>query len=145
MNKIAFKVFIAFLLFILLIPKCDAILCTKGLFNELSEKAKKVEAVQNGDTITIKNVDKDIMIEYNSKYYEETNGIVEIKTKDKIDELDIYGGYDTECVEEYILSVPVKQSSSFDFMLFILIVILIFVVAFLIKSDFRKKGKNEKK
>ena len=138
------RIVVIFLLFVMTIPNCYAILCTRSLYDDLTEKAKKIEATYKNGEITLKNVDKDIMAEYDKNFYEPVDGVIKIENASQIKEIDLYAGFDTECVEEYLISIPVKEAKDFDFIPLIAIIVLV-IIAVVIKNDLRKRGNNEKK
>ena len=55
--------------------------------------------------LKVNNVDKDILVRFDGYEYEPEDGYVEIKTRipgGKTYEIDLYGGYETSCPEEYL-------------------------------------------
>lgn len=147
--KIVIRIFVFILLFLMIVPNCYAVLCTRGLYDELVEKSKKIEATHSNDQIVIKNVDKDIMVKYNGTFYEPVNGEITIEEKNEVESIGLYAGYDTDCVEELLNTIPVKENKNNNYILIFLtlaVIAIIFIIDYKINSNKKgKKGKNAKK
>ena len=117
-NKLLIITFIVFLF--CFIPKVDAVLCTRGEYSNLKSLAFEAEASyelkfdkdnNHYYQITIKNVNKDIMVKFNGTFYEPENGTITIS--DRIVggadyDINLYGGYNTECVEEFLYGTTIQ-------------------------------------
>ena len=112
-KKIFLFVIFSILFIFCLTIKVDA-LCTSKKFNDLKMTAYK--STVNYDLkfdedhkyyfiLTVSNVDKNILVQYNGRFYEPKNGVVEIDNKvfgGQTYEIFLYGGYNTACVEDYL-------------------------------------------
>mgnify|MGYP003571466526 CR=1 FL=1 len=123
-NKIIRLILIAFL-FIIFSTNVSAYgLCTSKKYSNLKSKAYKTEFSyelkfdENHNhyfEITVNNLDKDVILIFNGITYEaKDNGepfTIETKLEDGLTyEFSLYGGYDTDCVEEFLykkkLTIP---------------------------------------
>lgn len=104
------------------IPNVEAShLCTGSKTNALKVKAyqTQITQVQKFDEnhisyweITIYNVDKDLLVKHNGAIYEpDKNGAIVIESKFNGGvnyEFNFYGGYDTDCVEEFVYQKTIR-------------------------------------
>ena len=123
-------------------------LCTKRKYNLLINKANDIEVLYNEEKIIIKNIDQDLLVFYNDTYYEPKNNEVIINGLIKDDnKIKIYGGYDTDCVEEYIKTIDgkeIKDEAGIDKNI-ILIIFCISICSFsIIYIVIYERRKNEK-
>ena len=93
--------------------KADA-LCTSRKFSDLkmiayrstvSYDLKFDENHKYYFLLTVNNVDKNILVSFNGRFYEPENGVVKIDNKvfgGETYEIFLYGGYDTYCPEDYL-------------------------------------------
>lgn len=89
-------------------------LCTSKRYSNLKMIAYKAEVSyelkfdENHNSyflLTVNNVDDKILVMFNGAVYEPQNGVVNIATRlpgGQTYEVKLYGGYDTDCVEEYL-------------------------------------------
>ena len=111
-----------FIMGLLLIPsmKVNAGLCTQNVYDELSGRAKKItaewslyfdESHQAYFKVKLGNIDDDLMIIFNEDFYVPKDGTVEISEYlmgGDVYKFKVYGGYDTDCVEEYLYTKQIK-------------------------------------
>lgn len=120
-KRYSFIIFL-FVMALLIIPsmKVNAGLCTQKVYDGLAARAKKVTAEWNlyfdnnkqpYFKVKLGNIDSDLMIIFNEYNYVPINGEVEINEYlmgGDIYKFKVYGGYDTDCVEEFLYAKSVK-------------------------------------
>lgn len=99
--------------------KVDA-LCTSRKFSNLKMIAYKAEVsyelrFDNNHNyyyvLTVNNVDPNILVMFNGEIYETTTGTIEIPaivTGGTTYDVKLYGGYETDCVEEYLYTKKIS-------------------------------------
>lgn len=113
MKKNKVLIIAIFLLIFCFTTKVDA-LCSTKRYNNLKMIAYKAEPSyelkfdsnhRHYFEVTVNNVDKDILVNYNGAMYEPVDGVVKIGSKlsgGTSYEIKLYGGYNTHCIEEYL-------------------------------------------
>ena len=95
-------------------------LCTKSAMTKIKSKTSDITASwdlnfdenhQAYFTAKLENVDKDLILIFNESNYLPKDGVINIREYligGEIYEFKIYGGYDTDCVEEYVTTKKLK-------------------------------------
>lgn len=105
-----------FILMLLFTPKVDAVLCTSKKYTTLKSEAYRVTLTyelkfdskhQHYFEVTAMNVGKNVMVKRNGYYIEPTKDNDTFVVAYRVDggkefEVNIYGGYDTACPEEFL-------------------------------------------
>lgn len=114
-------IILLFIFTIMFIPQVNAVdICNETRYNDLKRKASKAkiewEFKKDKDNthyflVTIDNVDEDLIVINNNLVYEPKNGkitLFDYFSGGKTYQIKFYGGYETTCVEEFLLNKNVK-------------------------------------
>ena len=95
-------------------------LCTSKIYSDLKKTAYKTEvsyelkfdeSKNHYFEVKIANMDKDVILKFNGVIYESTGDVFTVNTKldgGKTYEFNLYGGYDSACVEEFLYTKKIK-------------------------------------
>ena len=95
-------------------------LCTNSKYDDLKSKANKIKASwelnfdnekQPYFTVKLENVDENLILTFNNHNYIPDDGVINVEEYlmgGGIYDFKIYGGYQTDCVEEYVYTKKVR-------------------------------------